>query len=89
VPSGTFDQASGGEMFSPMQFGLLCLSLHAFFCRQGAVVLNRRRGQHENFGRSGRRYCREGCDGESDGRQQDFDTALHDVALLGFSESAG
>src|ERR1700730_1479284 len=31
VPSGTFDQASGGEMFSPTQFGLLCLSLHAFF----------------------------------------------------------
>src|SRR5271169_4954484 len=31
VPSGTFDQASGGEMFSPTQFGVLCLSLHAFF----------------------------------------------------------
>src|SRR5690348_13283827 len=31
VPSGGFDQASGGEMFSPTQFGLLCLSLHAFF----------------------------------------------------------
>src|SRR5580693_2821448 len=31
VPSGTFDQASGGEMFSPTQFALLCLSLHAFF----------------------------------------------------------
>ena len=30
VPSGTFDQASGGEMFSPTQFGLRCLSLHAF-----------------------------------------------------------
>ncbi len=31
VPSGTFDQASGGETFSPTQFGLLFLSLHAFF----------------------------------------------------------
>src|SRR6516162_10875429 len=30
VPSGTFDQASGGEMFSPTQFGVLCLSLQAF-----------------------------------------------------------
>ena len=26
-----FDQASGGEMFSPTQFGLLCVSLLAFF----------------------------------------------------------
>src|SRR5438309_9448211 len=31
VPSGGFDQASGGAMFSPTQFGLLSLSLHAFF----------------------------------------------------------
>src|ERR1700740_2769102 len=31
VPSGGFDQASGGEMFSPTQFGLRCVSLHAFF----------------------------------------------------------
>src|ERR1700749_3310577 len=31
VPSGTFSQASGGERFSPTQFGLLCLSAHAFF----------------------------------------------------------
>src|ERR1700731_1463610 len=31
VPSGAFDQASGGETFSPTQLGLLCLSLHAFF----------------------------------------------------------
>src|SRR5215470_7922087 len=31
VPSGTFSQASGGERFSPTQFGLLCLSAQAFF----------------------------------------------------------
>src|SRR5712691_8585430 len=30
VPSGGFAQASGGDKFSPTQFGLLCLSLHAF-----------------------------------------------------------
>jgi len=31
VPSGAFAQANGGEMFSPTQFGVRCLSLHAFF----------------------------------------------------------
>ena len=31
IPSGAFDQASGGEILSPTQIGLLCLSLHAFF----------------------------------------------------------
>src|SRR6266478_908078 len=31
VPSGTPDQARGGDMFSPTQLGLRCLSLHAFF----------------------------------------------------------
>src|SRR5215467_9200932 len=30
VPSGAPDQASGGEIFSPTQFGLRCLSAHAF-----------------------------------------------------------
>src|SRR5258707_10486359 len=30
VPSGTPDQASGGDIFSPTQFGLPCLSAHAF-----------------------------------------------------------
>src|SRR6516225_6220032 len=30
VPSGAPDQASGGEIFSPTQFGLRCLSAQAF-----------------------------------------------------------
>src|SRR5215510_2881728 len=30
VPAGTPDQASGGDTFSPTQFGLRCLSAHAF-----------------------------------------------------------
>src|SRR5215468_7028322 len=30
VPSGTPDQASGGDTFSPTQFGVRCLSAHAF-----------------------------------------------------------
>src|SRR6516225_3278532 len=30
VPSGAPDQASGGEVFSPTQFGLRCLSAQAF-----------------------------------------------------------
>src|SRR3954466_8801994 len=30
VPSGALAQASGGEIFSPTQFGLRCLSAQAF-----------------------------------------------------------
>src|SRR5215510_1443791 len=30
VPSGTPDQASGGDTFSPTQFGVRCVSAHAF-----------------------------------------------------------
>src|SRR3954469_16904739 len=30
VPSGAPDQARGGEIFSPLQFGLRCLSAQAF-----------------------------------------------------------
>src|SRR4051812_5298097 len=39
VPAGTFDHASGGETFSPMQFGLV-LMLPAFFVASIVPSLN-------------------------------------------------
>jgi len=39
VPSGAPDQASGGEIFSPTQFGLRCLSAQAFLTASWSLSL--------------------------------------------------
>src|SRR4029077_11142806 len=40
VPSGAPDQASGGETFSPTQFGLRCLSAQAFLTTNWSLSLS-------------------------------------------------
>src|SRR5436190_18814215 len=40
VPSGGLAQASGGDTFSPTQFGERCLSLHAFLTASSPLSLS-------------------------------------------------